>query len=50
MELKDFRPVSAAVLPKTSIQKPAYPVIDFHTHMGKMLLGDNYAEKYDTAE
>lgn len=50
MELKDFRPVSAAVLPRTSIQKPAFPVIDFHTHMGKMLLGDNYAEKYDTAE
>lgn len=50
MELQDFRPVCAAVLKKTQVEKPAFPVIDFHTHMGKMLLGDDYAEKYDTAE
>lgn len=50
MELKDYRPVCAAILKKTEIERPAYPVIDFHTHMGKMLLGDDYAEKYDTAE
>ena len=48
MDLKDYRPISMAVLKKTVINRPAYPVIDFHTHMGKMLLGDNYEEKYDT--
>ena len=39
MELEKFDPVCAAVLKKTEIEKPAYPVIDFHMHMGKMLLG-----------
>ena len=50
MELKDYRPVCAAVLKRTELKGPAYPVIDFHTHMGKMLMGDDYAEQYDTAE
>ena len=35
MELEKFDPVCAAVLKKTEIEKPAYPVIDFHMHMGK---------------
>jgi len=30
MELEKFDPVCAAVLKKTEIEKPAYPVIDFH--------------------
>ena len=38
------------VLKKTEIEKPAYPVIDFHMHMGKMLLGESYETKYDTKE
>ena len=42
MELEKFDPVCAAVLKKTEIEKPAYPVIDFHMHMGKMLLGESY--------
>ena len=41
MELEKFDPVCAAVLKKTEIEKPAYPVIDFHMHMGKMLLGES---------
>lgn len=49
MELKDFAPVCEAVLPKTEISRPRYPVIDFHTHMGKLLLGEDYQKKYDTA-
>lgn len=48
MELKDYRPVCAAVLKRTRVNRPSYPVIDFHTHMGKMLLGNDYANKYDT--
>lgn len=50
MRLEDFRPRCEAVRKETRIEKPKYPVIDFHTHMGKLLLGDDYAEKYDTAE
>lgn len=49
MELKDFKPVCEAVLKKTQVSRPRYPVIDFHTHMGKLLLGENYQEKYDTS-
>lgn len=30
--------------------KPAVPVIDIHTHLGRMILGDDYASRYDTAE
>ena len=47
MELEKFDPVCAAVLKKTEIEKPAYPVIDFHMHMGKMLLGESYETKYN---
>ena len=50
MELEKFDPVCAAVLKKTEIEKPAYPVIDFHMHMGKMLLGESYETMYDTKE
>ena len=50
MKLEKFDPVCAAVLKKTEIEKPAYPVIDFHMHMGKMLLGESYETKYDTKE
>lgn len=48
MDLRDFSPVCEAVLIKSKIDKPRYPVIDFHTHMGKLLLGEDYLEKYDT--
>ena len=41
MELKEFAPVCEAVLKKSKIDTPRYPVIDFHTHMGKLLLGEN---------
>ena len=50
MELKRFHPVSEAVVPVTDCLRPRFPVIDFHTHCGKMLLGENYASLYDTKE
>lgn len=50
MELKRFHPVSEAVVPVTDCPRPRFPVIDFHTHCGKMLLGENYASLYDTKE
>jgi len=48
VELREFDPVCEAVLERTDIGGPTYPVIDFHTHMGKLLLGKDYAQKYDT--
>lgn len=50
MKLRDFTPVCEAVLPKSELLRPKFPVIDFHTHMGKLLLGEDYQEKYDTGE
>ncbi|MCI8334224.1 MAG: amidohydrolase family protein [Lachnospiraceae bacterium] len=50
MELKKFHPVSEAVVPVTDCPRPRFPVIDFHTHCGKMLLGENYASSYDTED
>lgn len=50
MELKDFNPQSEAVVKKTIVNKAKFKVFDFHTHMGKLLLGDDYKDKYDTKE
>lgn len=50
MELKDFNPVSEAVVPKTECRRSRFPVIDFHTHCGKLLLGENYASVYETKD
>lgn len=50
MKLEDFKPVSEAIVHQSKIDHPKYPVIDFHTHMGKLLLGDNYQELFDTDE
>ena len=50
MELKDFNPQSEAIVKKTIINKPKFKVFDVHTHMGKLLLGNDYASKYDTKE
>ena len=48
MELKEFCPVSEAVVQKTECPRPRFPVIDFHTHCGKLLLGKDYASVFDT--
>jgi len=50
MNLEDFNPVSELRVHKTEITMPKYPVYDAHAHFGKLLLGDDYADKYDTIE
>ncbi|QRG86272.1 amidohydrolase family protein [Bulleidia sp. zg-1006] len=48
ISLEQFNPISEAVVKKTKIDQAKYPVIDFHTHMGKLLLKDQYDFLYDT--
>jgi len=48
--LKDYNPIPELVVPEHLITKPKFPVFDIHTHMGKLLLGDDYAKQYDTNE
>ncbi len=50
MLLQEYKPKSKCNGKKTNITKAKYPVFDFHTHMGKLLLGDDYENKYDTKE
>lgn len=48
--LSDFVPTTELVLETHQVNYPKFECIDFHTHLGRMLLGDNYASKYDTAD
>ena len=38
------------VLEEHLIEKPRIPAIDVHTHLGRMLLGEDYESRYDTAQ
>ncbi len=49
MKLKDFKPVPQCQVQITNVDRAKYPVFDFHTHMGKLLLGDDYANRYETS-
>lgn len=50
MKLEEFTPQSELRVPETQIDGPKYPVYDAHAHFGKLLLGDDYASRYDTLE
>lgn len=50
LPLSEYVPESELKTEKHLISRPAFPVFDFHAHFGELLLGENYAEKYDTAE
>ncbi len=50
MRLEEYAPISEAIVKQTLVQKPCFPVFDIHTHMGKLLLGQDYALKYSTEE
>lgn len=50
MLLQDFQPKSYLEVKKTSVPTPKFPVVDFHTHWGKLLLGEDYGKKYDVNE
>ena len=43
-------PICQMKVPVHLINTPKYPVIDMHTHFGPLVIGPDYAERYDTAE
>lgn len=45
----EFHPVAQLRLGNHTPVAPCFPVIDMHGHMGPMLLGEDYGERYDTA-
>ncbi len=48
--LSEYMPRSELVVEKHMVETPRFPVVDIHSHFGQMLLGEDYAEKYDTGE
>lgn len=50
MKLEEYKPLTEAKLKTTEIKRAKYPIFDIHTHMGKLLLGDDYDKRYDTAD
>ena len=48
MQLEEYTPVSELIVAETDVQRSRLPVIDSHSHWGKLLLGDNYNAAYDT--
>ncbi|QIK69416.1 amidohydrolase family protein [Erysipelothrix sp. HDW6C] len=48
MKLSNYKPIPECVVKETSVNTPKFKVFDFHTHMGKLLLGDDYALRYET--
>ena len=50
MLLKDFQPKSFLEVPNHHVEVPKYPVLDIHAHFGKLMMGEDYASLYDTAE
>lgn len=47
--LSEFKPKSELRVEEHIKSSPLFPVIDFHTHFGRLLFGENYADLYDTA-
>ena len=48
--LDEFDPRSELITTRSVIEQAKFPTIDIHTHMGELLLGENYPELYDTKE
>lgn len=49
LDLSEFMPRSELVVERVRVTKPRFPIIDTHTHFGPLVLGENYADRYDTA-
>lgn len=45
--LSEFKPIAQCVTKETLITKAKFSVIDIHEHMGKLVLGEDYKQKYD---
>jgi len=50
LELKDYKPTCMLKVEEHYTKKAKFPVIDMHSHWGPILLGKNYAQKYDTGK
>lgn len=48
MKLKDYKPQPKCVVKTADLSQRKRKVFDFHMHMGKLLLGENYQERYET--
>ena len=48
--LSQYKPRSELRVKRTVINKPKFPVFDVHTHMGSLILGENYDNMYETKE
>lgn len=48
--LTDYIPKSELVTEEHHISAAKFPVFDIHSHFGTLLLGDDFADKYDTGE
>lgn len=46
--LNEYFPKSRLSVPVTEVNTPAFPVFDTHMHFGKLFMGADYAERYDT--
>lgn len=47
--LEQFDPQCMSKLKRSPISGPAFPLIDAHTHFGRLCLGEDYEALYDTA-
>jgi len=50
VNIRDYQPTSMLHVKEHPIHKAKYPVIDMHSHFGPILLGPDYASKYDTGK
>ena len=48
MRLEEYRPKSCLEVPAHDVPVARFPVIDFHTHWGKLVMGERYEDCYDT--
>ena len=46
--LSQYHPVTQMVTGSHSVTRAKFPVYDIHTHFGPLVIGSDYAEKYDT--
>lgn len=50
MHLAEYNPKSQAIVSENLVSRAKFPVLDVHTHWGQMLLGADYAKRYETKE
>ena len=44
MRLEEYRPKSCLEVPAHDVPVARFPVIDFHTHWGKLVMGERYED------